>query len=374
MAIKDLNHYNNWLKGCRFCPMCKPAAEVANISMIESHTTRARAMMLWRITNQIADYTLRDVEILYQSTLDSISQSWCVEHYPVSAYVVAARAEVYAKGLAPQPVLNALQAWTPEKIDVKGEVILLASEASNCSDRSVLQLALGVLKKIGIRAEPLTLPSGAVAYSLGAMDRAHTEAEHIRGLIQTSGAHTVIADGPQTLWALTRIYPALDVPLPKSVTMVSLTQLISRAVGEGTLIAASYKGKKAILHDARSACLLADRMAQDQAIQPGFQGPETILGEGEVYDAPRTIIDSLGMERLFTTWSRSLAKSCGADDGLSFTYPDLARALAHSRFREAEELCADMIVCDSLLCAHHLKENHDGSAGDVKWIAELFFD
>lgn len=352
--------------------MCKPAAEVANVTMIESHTTRARAMMLWRVANGIADFTPRDAELLYQSTLDSISQSWCVYHYPVSEYVVAARTELYQRGLAPQPVLTALKTSSAEKIDVKAEVILLASETVTLHDSSVLQPALDTLQKIGFKAQPVIVQSGAVAYSLGAMDLAHTQAERIKKLIQSSGVHTVIADGPQTLWALKKIYPTLDVRIPESVIMVSLAQLFHCAVGEGKLKTTSYRGKKVLFHDARSACFLAESMAQDPAIQPGFQGPETVLGEGEVYDTPRKIIDALGIKRVFTTWSRSLAKSCGADDGLLLTYPELAHALALSCFREAEQLCADMIVCDSPLCAHHMTTNRDGSEVQVKWIAELF--
>ncbi|RKY01203.1 MAG: hypothetical protein DRP54_04095, partial [Spirochaetes bacterium] len=70
IKIRTLEEYRKYLYGCRFCPMCKPASDVANVTFLESHTTRARAMMLWRILNGYSDFSERDVELLYQSTLD----------------------------------------------------------------------------------------------------------------------------------------------------------------------------------------------------------------------------------------------------------------------------------------------------------------
>ncbi|MCI0477706.1 MAG: hypothetical protein L0Y55_15795, partial [Anaerolineales bacterium] len=110
--MKDLREYKDTRYGCRFCTMCKPAAEVANLTQLESHTTRARALILWRIAADIAKWQPRDIELLYQSTLDSISQAWCVVDYPVSEHVLAARAEVHAAGHAPQEVRQTLTRFT----------------------------------------------------------------------------------------------------------------------------------------------------------------------------------------------------------------------------------------------------------------------
>lgn len=397
MSLKPLSAYMEFLHGCRFCPMCKPAAEVANVTLVESYSTRARAMMLWRVARGVADFTPRDIELLYQSTLDSISQAWCVNHYTVSEYVLAARAEVFKRSLMPQPVQRAFrrfsyqggelrgdllegdsQAGNVQKGDLpvgdllKGDVVLLASEAAELGKSGVLEPALQVLEKIGLKAETAFLPSGAVAYSLGGMEHSIRQAGRVAGVIKSSGARRVIADGPSTLWALKKIFPVLDVKLPSEVTVTSLSELIAGALKEGRLGSVTYRGKKVLLHDARGSCLLADEMANYRAIQPGFQGPEELLGKGDVYSAPRSVADDLGMERVFSVWSRSLCKSCGADDGLWVTYPDLAGELAGQRLREAEELGACAIITDSLLCAQHLRRAAPSERLSVLWIPELF--
>jgi hypothetical protein len=79
--------------------MCKPAAEVANLTQLESHTTRARTMMLWRIAEGLIEWTPCEVALVYESTLDSISEAFDVFHYPVSQYMLAARADIWEAGL-----------------------------------------------------------------------------------------------------------------------------------------------------------------------------------------------------------------------------------------------------------------------------------
>ena len=78
------------------------------------------------------------------------------------------------------------------------------------------------------------------------------------------------------------------------------------------------------------------------------------------------------MERIFSVWSRTFCKSCGADDGLWLTYPELAADLAEQRLRDAENLGAEMIVTDSLLCAEHLKSVRLADSVGIRWLPELF--
>jgi Fe-S oxidoreductase len=377
MAMKPLTSYKKFLDGCRFCLLCKPVAEVANVTHIESYTTKARAMILWRVASKIAEFTPRDVELIYQGTLDSISQAWCVNHYPVSEYMVASRAEIYSKGLAPKSVQDALKQDVLrnselEPIKVSGDVILLASEACELGERDLILPALRVLKKAGISAEPALIQSGALAYSLGDFEKALAQAKQVLDMIKNSGVNKVLVDGPKTLCAVRYIYPLLGVTLPQNIEVTSLSEEISTAVKQGTLKNNSYAGKKIIFHDSRSACHVADEMSQDQAILPDFQGPETVLGKGEVYEAPRRILDALGIKRIFSVWSRSLSKSCGVDDGLSITYPELAKELAQQSLQEAEKLGAEMIITDSLLCACHLKSIRHVNSIEIRWILDIF--
>jgi Fe-S oxidoreductase len=332
-------------------------------------------MLLWRVMKGMTLFTARDAQLLYQSTLDSISQSWCINHYPVSEYIVAARTEVLNEGLAPKEVAEALKRSLPKPQVKKGDTLLFSSESTELGENSFTGLAVSVLKKIGIDALPVTVPSGALSFCLGAISQAKERAKQVRDLVQKSGATSVITDGPETLWALTKIYPGLDMALPKTVRVTSLTEVVWQAFHEKKLKAHSFgpiKGKKVLFHDSGSAALLARELAKDAAIQPGYSGPEEVMGTGEVFDVPRRLVDALGCTRVYSVWTRSLSKSCGADAGLRLTYPALARKLARQRIEESERLGAEMIVTDSPLCAHHLRTM--GYRGNVQivWLPELF--
>ncbi len=371
MTANNLSSYLDALSGCRFCPMCKPANEVANLTGLESHSTRARAMMLWRIANGLANWTPRQVELLYQTTLDSISQAWCLCHYPVSEYVVAARAEVFAAGLAPAAVRQALERNGFDPRPSKSDALLLGGEASEWGDETVLEPVLRILKRIGVAAEAVCLPVGALPFCLGARSLAEQQARKVAALIRDSGARLLIPDGPQTLWALRHVYAELDVSLPKEVKIVSLSVLLAQARMEGKLSMPDMAGMRAIVHDSRSASLLAESMAQVEAIQPGYRGSEEKLGEGEIYEAPRNLVAAMGIERLYTTWSRSLCRSCGADEGLWLTYPKLAAGLAKQQLQEAKRMGAEILITDSVLCARHLSKFCAEGDAQVVWLPEL---
>ena len=61
-------------------------------------------MLLWQIINGFAQWD-RDIgQLLFESTLDSVSQEWCVNHYPVPEYILAAHADIVEAGFAPTSV------------------------------------------------------------------------------------------------------------------------------------------------------------------------------------------------------------------------------------------------------------------------------
>ena len=367
----DLQTYREALALCRFCPMCKPAAEVANWTQIESHTTRARAMSLWRITEGIATWQPRDVELLYQSTLDSISQSWCILHLPVSAYILAARAQVYAAGLAPDHVARIARQAEPIPPVTRCTGVFFAAEAAELGMAQSYEPALRLLEQAGIVVAPLYASSGALAYALGNVDEARAQATAVVEWIWASGAELVIADGPQTLWALDRIYSGLGLALPAGVKTTSFAELLSERVSEGRWSPVRHQGQAILYHDSRAAALTASRMARAEAIQPGYRGDEKTLGEGRAYEAGRALVDAAGFRRVYTSWSRSLAKSSGADDGLWLTYPKLAAGLARQRLQQAKELGAELVVTDSVLCASHLRKVATAEDVTVRWLPEL---
>ena len=126
-----------------------------------------------------------------------------------------------------------------------------------------------------------------------------------------------------------------------------------------------------MVHDSRPACLIAERMASNMPVMPGYVENEDEFGLGPVYEAPRRLLDTWGAQRVFGTWTRSLAKTSGADDGLWLTYPKLADGLAAQRLDYAQHLNAEMIVTDSPLAASYLARHVGQRDLKIKLLAEL---
>ncbi len=371
MQLKSFESYKDTLYYCRFCPMCKPAADVANVTNLESHSTRGRAVLLWRIATDKADFTKRDVELLYQSTLDTVSESWCINHFPVSDYILSARHEVIKRSLQPKSVKRALELELSVAPCPAGETILLASEAAEVGGDTRLATAVGLLAKLGIAATVYQQTNGIISYSLGDMDQAKAQTERVVAALQAAGAKLVITDGPKTYYALTKMAKRLGVVLPAGMKVVSLTEVLHQHQNALPV----RKDQRAVyVHDCKSTFFIGDTLATDEALQPHCDGNEEALGTGAVYTMPRDLIDNLGMKRVFGVWSRSLAKSSGVDDGLWITYPMLAQKLALQRLAYAKNLEAELIVTDSLASAEYLSNvaQEDGGGMEVVWLPELY--
>ncbi|MEA3338312.1 MAG: hypothetical protein U9R25_20675 [Chloroflexota bacterium] len=370
--MSHLQAYKNDLYELRFSPMCKPAAEVANLTQLESHTTRARMMMLWRIAEGLIEWTPREVALVYESTLDSISEAFDVFHYPVSQYMLAARADIWEAGLAPECVRQAVEASLTADFGAPdtSETLLLAGEIAQLGDDTLLEPMKASAQTCGIEASAWVVATGALAYTLGAWDVASAQAKQIIAGIQASGAEIVIADGPETAWALTKIYPGLGLSLPEGVSVKLLSVALDERYDNQT--GPIPENGPVLFHDSRPACLLAEEMANHLAIMPGYLEDEAAFGVGAVFEAPRRLLDALPAQRVFGTWTRSLARTSGADDGLWMTYPHLAAGLAAQRLDYADNLGAETIITDSPLAASYLSKHTSGHSVGVKLLAEFF--
>lgn len=182
----------------------------------------------------------------------------------------------------------------------------------------------------------------------------------------TGGCKTLIADGPETAWALTKIYPALGIDLPDAVTVKLLSEVL-----DDNLTPPERKMGMVFVHDSRPAYMVADDTPSHLAILPGYVEDEAEFGKGVVYEAPRRLLDAMGGQRIHGAWTRGLAKTSGADDGLWLTYPDLAAGLAIQRLEYAKGLGATLLVTDSPLAASYLSRNAQEDDVPVHWLPEL---
>jgi Fe-S oxidoreductase len=371
MYQTPLAEYESAIAACRFCPMCKPASDVANVTCLESHSTRSRAILLWRWLRGFAEPSARDIELLFQSTLDSISESWCVSHLPVSGYALAARRRVLAEGRLPGPVAAALERTRKDEVTGEGDALFVAGEIWELTDRGPWLTAVRrVLEFLGVKAVVAVVGNGVVDFALGDNARACVRGSSLAQLVAERRPKTIIADGPDTLFALARLHPELGMPTAGAL-LVSLTELLAAALSKRRVD--SLTGRTVLCHDARSTFFLADKLAGDAAIQPGFTGPEEALGQGAAYDHLRNLARAAGGQLVSGVWLRTLARSAGSDDGLWLTYPKLAERVGLARLRYARRLTADLVLTDSPIAAAHLGRVAAATSGEpaVRWVGSL---
>lgn len=369
-----LEAHKKQLYEMRFSPMCKPACEVANLTQLESHSTRARALMLWRIVAGHLSWGEREVEILYESTLDSISEAFDIFHYPISRIMLDARADVWEAGLAPQCVKNVIKveqetlSQAPITIQ-KSSHLLLAGELAYLTNEKYSSVLRAVLKAADQDVQIFVEKCGSLAFALGAREVACRQADRIFEGIRKSQAAKILTDGPETAWVLEKVFPEFGLNLPEGVQVQSLCEFLLekfpllRKIPEAVFV-----------HDSRPAYFLAEKLPSHMAILPGSIADETAFGDGSVYATPRRILDAIGARRVSSSWTRGLAKSCGADDGLWLTYPNLASGLARQRLEHAHDLGATTLVTNSPLCANLLFKTRNKADPTVFWLPEFLLE
>ena len=362
--------YEQYLWGCRFCPMCKPVSDVANATFLESHATRAHAMIIWRVSNGIKDYTDKEIELLYQTNLDSVSEAFCVDHYAVSSYLLAARQDIVDAGRAPKVVCAVFERAQEIRVSgaTKGGAAILCSEALSFGYQEAVQKVSDVAKKLG--AGVIAGYSGVDAYVLGNTKKALADANDLVKAIADSGVQTIVADGTETWYALTKLYPEIGVTLPQGVKVVNMAEF---AFASKDVTKSDITGKDVFVHDARASYFLREGEADEKVIMPDFFGPEELLGAGKVYETIREIVDKMGAVRKFSVWSRALAKSMGMDEALYLTYPDLAAKIAAVRLKHIAEIGAQYIVTDSLATVLFLENTKPEGSENIKpiWLPQL---
>ncbi len=100
---------------------------------------------------------------------------------------------------------------------------------------------------------------------------------------------------------------------------------------------------------------------------PGYKGLKATYHDpchmgrySGMYEQPRKILSSLGIELLEMKYSRERAICCGGGGGVRANYPELARTVAEERMSYAEKTGADILVTPCPMCYICLKEASKG--------------
>jgi hypothetical protein len=324
--------------------MCKPFGEVSNVTQLETHTTRIRGMFLWLILQGYSSWTDRLVALMYESTLDSASQAWCVSDYPVTEIILAARADIVEAGLAPRYVLQYQPNSYPsfgalEDIATKEEKHMLFYPGDAIAS-GALEYALPAMRLLrradllaGLAAAPVDC--GGLALCLGRRDLALAQAEGLLDAVQD--CTELIVDGPLSLWALEVVLPSLGLKLPDTVQVIPLLSLLLRLMQE-------------------------DRLALPQLDQKAYVlGSEfTRLTKPEFQPFKQLLAQIPSLQIIEPVDGLRLADGSGVGGALHIAAPDLADQVSSQRIDDALAAGAQVLVSDSPLDAAHLQRVAQG--------------
>ncbi|ACZ43349.1 protein of unknown function DUF224 cysteine-rich region domain protein [Thermobaculum terrenum ATCC BAA-798] len=305
-----------------------------------AHTVSRRALLLWLVLTGHMDWSRELGDVLYAALTDGAqcafsvyrySEEGCPEETP---YLRAARAELVRRGLAPEYVERAREAYlsegTPwgklERWTAPGEVVLLVDASTLALSPEVAEacrrVAQRVRPEVGLLAGVTT---GYELYDLGLWDEAERAAREVAGGLQALGARLVVADSAEAAYALRRICPELGVELGCEVVHVS--QWLC-GLGDG-LPPWRYEGV-VTLHDSSR------------------------LGRGlGVYDPPRELIRRTGAQLRELRYHREQALPSGPTFG--YPYPEAVEAIARRRLVEVLETGVEAVITTSPYARRNLR-------------------
>ena len=100
-----IHTYEDVIKACRFCFMCRHLDPVGNVTFQEADTPRGRALLLDRVRMDPTNLGNPDyIATVYRSALSGANRQNCVSHYDEVGLVLAARRDIVEAGLAPAAV------------------------------------------------------------------------------------------------------------------------------------------------------------------------------------------------------------------------------------------------------------------------------
>ena len=102
----NIDKFNDSIKACRFCFMCRHLSGVGNVTFREADTPRIRAAMLYGVTLDNSKLANADfIDTIYSSDLSAACRFHCVNSFDENGMVLAARRDIVEAGLAPADVL-----------------------------------------------------------------------------------------------------------------------------------------------------------------------------------------------------------------------------------------------------------------------------
>ena len=103
-----------------------------------------------------------------------------------------------------------------------------------------------------------------------------------------------------------------------------------------------------------------------------YHDPCHLGREMGIYDQPREIICSQGLDLKEMELCRNKSYCCGGGGGVKSNFSDLSNSIAKNRIRQAKKTEAECLITSCPMCFANLKENSNGL--EVKELSEILED
>ena len=350
--------YNETIQMCRFCLMCRHACTVGNVTQNDCNLPRGKALLLFAIQMELAEWDERAVEIMYQCTNCHLCREWCVPGWDIAPAILAARGDLVQLGLDPPSARKVRENFKKSgnlygescsltadlrrsmSLPEKADILYYAGCTAAQRQPEIARAALRLMQACGasftlLDQEPCC---GEPLYVLGYQDEARAQANRTMEAVRASGARMVVSSSPTCIETFRHAYREWGVELPDGVQFLHVSEFLDYKLGSGALKLRPAPEMRVTYHD---PCSLGRQM--------------------QVYDPPRRLIQALpGVEFRELRLNRQYAPCCGNGGGVPSTDFAIAAGAGENAGAVILETGADLLVTSCPSCKLSLAKHVGG--------------
>lgn len=210
--------------------------------------------------------------------------------------------------------------------------------------------------------------TGGLAYDLGHVDEARTQAQGMLDMIRKSGVSKVVTCSAEALAAFRALYPKMGLSL-EGVQVLHITEYLEELCAEDRIRIRKTTSGRATYHDPCKLGRLSEparprdaKLGSDVGYLVSRDAAAVRFGNDGCYEAPRSIMQRLGFELVELERSKMASYCCGGGGGVPDQNPAAAQQAAQSRIKEVKSSGVDLCLTACAGCSSHL-QGAGGSAG-----------
>lgn len=231
--------FQDTIRACRFCFMCRHLSATANVTYREADTPRGLALIIDKITQQPALLQQQDYQnAIYDATLSAACRTHCVSHYDETGLLLAARRDIVESGKIPASIQKLADRIRLLKLEVKGDanaqVVYYVDRYTECYHPEIAAAMEKILKAAGVNFQVVSgADTGKALAVLGFWDAAKKAAGDFAKVV--SGKKVIITSCPAAYDSLKNDYPKYGVDVGGDVQIRHTSEFLLTLVTEGKL-------------------------------------------------------------------------------------------------------------------------------------------